>query len=95
MERIRASLASDLPALRERFALKRLAVFGSVARGTAAEDSDVDFLVEFEHPAGFDDFMDLRFHLEDLLGVRVDLVTAKGIRPGMRDAIEREAISVA
>jgi hypothetical protein len=95
MERIREALEADLPALRERFALKRLAVFGSVARGSESEDSDVDVLVEFEQRVGFDEFMDLRFHLEDLLGVRVDLVTAKAIRPGMRDSIEREAIRVA
>ena len=95
MERVREALEAEMPALRERFSLRRLAVFGSVARGSESEGSDVDVLVEFEHPAGFDDFMELRFRLEDLLGVRVDLVTVKALRPGMRDAIEREAIRVA
>jgi predicted nucleotidyltransferase len=95
LDSIVKALEAESPVLRERFSLRRLAVFGSVARGTESETSDVDILVEFEHEARFDEFMDLRFHLEDLLGVRIDLVTEKAIRPGMRESIEREAIRVA
>jgi predicted nucleotidyltransferase len=95
MEHIRKAIESDLPGLKEKFSLRRLAVFGSVARGTASDGSDVDILVEFDRPAGFDEFMDLRFYLEDLLGARVDLVTSKAVRSRMRDAIDHEAVDVA
>jgi len=80
--------------LRQRFGVKSLAVFGSVARGEAGPDSDVDILVEFEGRATFDRYMGLKFFLEDLLGKRVDLVTRKALKPRMRPYVEREAIYV-
>ena len=80
--------------LRKRFGVKSLAVFGSVARGEARPDSDVDILVEFEGRATFDRYMGLKFFLEDLLGRRVDLVTRKALKPRMRPFVEREAIYV-
>jgi hypothetical protein len=67
--------------------VKTLAVFGSVARDEARQDSDVDILVEFQDKATFDGYMDLKFFLEDLLGRPVDLVTKKSIRPRMNLSI--------
>lgn len=72
-----------------------LSLFGSVARGTAAEESDVDILVDFDGPADFDRFLELKERLESLLGRPVDLVTRKALRPAFRPRIEREAIRVA
>lgn len=74
--------------------VKTLAVFGSVARDEARPDSDVDILVEFQGPATFNGYMDLKFFLEDLLGRPVDLVTRKSIRPRLKTQIEREALYV-
>jgi hypothetical protein len=82
-------------AIRQQYHVQRLALFGSIARDEAREGSDVDLLVEFDGPASFDRFMDLKFHLEDLLGSRVDLVTTKALGPQLRPAIEKEAIRVA
>jgi len=78
----------------ERFGVKALALFGSVARDEAREDSDVDILVEFTAPATFDRFMELRFFLEDLLGRTIDLVTPKALEPRLRARIESEAVHV-
>ncbi len=78
----------------QRFGLKRLSLFGSVARNEAAAGSDVDVLAEFIGPADFDTFMELKFHLEKLLDAQVDLVTDKALRPRLRPIIEREAIHV-
>ena len=77
------------------FDIKSLAVFGSVARGEARPDSDIDILVEFNGATTFDRYMNLKFFLEDLLGHRIDLVTRKGIRPQLASSIEREARRVA
>jgi predicted nucleotidyltransferase len=74
--------------------VKTMAVFGSVARDEARLDSDVDILVEFQGPATFNGYMDLKFFLEDLLGRSVDLVTRKSIRPRLKTSIEREALYV-
>lgn len=88
-------LHDALPRLRQRFALEDLAIFGSVARDEASADSDIDVLVTFEGPTRFRDFMGLRFELESLLDVRVDLVTSKALRPALRPRIEQDLIHVA
>jgi hypothetical protein len=59
------------------------------------EGSDVDVLVEFDGPATFDHYMDLKFFLENLFGTRVDLVTREAVKPRMRPSIEKELIHVA
>ena len=72
-----------------------LYLFGSVARDEAREESDVDLLVEFTGPPSFDRFMDLKFFLEDLLGIPVDLVTRRALKPILCSEIELDAIRVA
>lgn len=77
------------------FRVKRLGLFGSAARDEMHEGSDVDVLVEFDGPATFDGYMDLKFYLESLFGARVDLVTRDSVKPRMRPIIEKDLISVA
>lgn len=74
--------------------VKSLAVFGSLARGEATPESDIDILVEFDRPVGLFEFIRLRLYLENLIGRRVDLVTPDAIRPAMRADILSEAIHV-
>jgi len=88
-------LTDRMEEMRQRFSVRRLSIFGSVVRGEASEGSDVDVLVAFDRKASFDIFMDLKFYLEELLGMGVDLVTDKALRPQVRRAIEREMIDVA
>lgn len=92
---ILARLADNLEEMQQRFSVKTLSIFGSIVRDEAADNSDVDVLVAFEKKASFDIFMDLKFYLEELLGMGVDLVTDKALRPQVRRAIEREMIDVA
>jgi predicted nucleotidyltransferase len=79
----------------ERFGVESLRLFGSVARGEAAADSDVDLLVSFRASPTFSAYMKLRIFLEDLLGVQVDLITESGLREGVRPFVEKDAIRVA
>jgi predicted nucleotidyltransferase len=81
--------------LREELGVRTLYAFGSVARGEASLDSDLDLLVEFDGPATFARFMDLKFLLEDTLGVRVDLVTRAGLKEPLKPRIESEMRRVA
>jgi predicted nucleotidyltransferase len=80
--------------MEQRFAIKRLSVFGSAARDELHEDSDIDVLVEFKGKAIFDGYMNLKSYLETLLGREVDLVTHDAVKPRMRPMIEQEAIHV-
>ena len=73
-------LAEHKPVLAERFAVRRLALFGSTARGTARADSDVDVLVAFDGPATSKRFFGVQFYLEDLLHRPVDLVVETALR---------------
>lgn len=67
-------------------------VFGSVARGEADADSDIDFLVTMEPGRSLLDLGGLVVDLEQLLGRRVDVVTEKGLRERIRERVLREAI---
>ena len=77
------------------FHIKSLAIFGSVARDEARPDSDVDVLVEFDGPATFDRYMDLKQFLEATLDGRVDLLTRNGLRQELVPYIEQDLLRVA
>jgi uncharacterized protein len=67
-------------------------VFGSVARGEANAQSDIDFLVELERGQSLLDHAGLMVDLENLLGRRVDVATERGLKPRIREGILREAV---
>jgi len=75
--------------------VRSLDLFGSVARGDARPESDVDLLVEFKEVPGFVGYVRLRNRLEQILGRRVDLVMVSGLHPHLRDRVFREARHVA
>jgi len=71
--------------------IKRIGLFGSYARGEQRDDSDIDLLVEFdEGKKSYDNFMDLCFFLEELLGKKVDLLTPESLSPFIRPFIEKD-----
>jgi len=71
--------------------VKSLKLFGSVVRGEARPESDIDILVEFSRPIGLLAFIRLKQRLAELLGRPVDLVTPDALKPPLRDGILREA----
>jgi hypothetical protein len=94
MKRTREAVLKQLEDNRDKirgFGVKRLGLFGSVARGEATEGSDLDFLVELENET-FDAYMDLKEFLEELFHCPVDLVLIDAIKPRLRETILGEAI---
>ncbi|WP_291320633.1 nucleotidyltransferase family protein [Desulfonatronospira sp.] len=75
--------------LKERFSVRRIGLFGSVLNDAAETDSDVDILVELDQPT-FDNYMDLKFFLEDTFGRSVDLVLADNLKPRLKSIISQE-----
>jgi predicted nucleotidyltransferase len=71
---------------------RNVRVFGSVARGQADEQSDIDFLVEMEPGRSLFDLGALWYELHELLDCEVDVVTAGGLRDRFREAVLRDAI---
>ena len=88
------TLEREFVTLKDRFGVKSLGLFGSIARGEASPRSDVDILVEFHTPS-FDHYMDLKFYLEERLGRPVDLVLKGSLKPALRERILREVRDVA
>jgi hypothetical protein len=67
-------------------------IFGSVVRGEATETSDLDLIVRFDRQRSLLDHAGLICDLEDLLGVKVDVIDADGMRPRFRAVVEKEAV---
>jgi predicted nucleotidyltransferase len=94
IEEIKRILARHKGELRENFKVKTVGVFGSYVRGEQKKKSDVDVLVEFEEPVGLFEFMDLEAYLTELLGVKVDLVSKKALKPHIGQHILEEVIII-
>ncbi len=77
-----------------RYGARDVRIFGSVARGEADRESDVDFLVELEAGRSLLDLGGLQMELESLLGCRVDVVTVRGLKARIRERVLREAMPV-
>lgn len=85
-----------MPACRE-FKVKRLDLFGSLARGEQTAESDVDLLVEFEEPDSHlsKRFFGLLHHFEDVLGCEVDLLTVSSLsNPYFRRRVLKERMNI-
>ena len=88
-------LEANRQELRERFGVKSLRLFGSVARDEASEQSDVDVLVDFDETPSLFGFLRLQGYLQDLLGAKVDLITESGLKERARPYVEKDALNVA
>lgn len=86
------SRREEILGLAERHGAHNVRVFGSVARGAARPDSDVDILVDMEPGRSLFDLGGLLFDLQTLLGVDVDVVTEKGLRQRIRAQVLQEAV---
>ena len=78
---IKEILRGNKITLKEQFGVSQLGVFGSYARGEQNSKSDLDLLVDFDEPIGLFKFMDLNDQLEELIGMKVDLVTRGALKP--------------
>ena len=90
-EEIKETLKGLKPILQEKFKVKEIGIFGSFVRGEESEESDVDILVEFSEPIGWE-FIDLMEFLEKILGRKVDLVTVRALKPQLKDKILKEVV---
>ena len=91
LEEIQARLRNNSPILEKRFKVHRIGVFGSYARGEQRAGSDLDVLVDFSEPIGWE-FVDLKEYLEEILEMPVDVVTRGGLKARMRDEILRQVV---
>ncbi len=89
------ALQAHLPELQRDFGVRALWVFGSYLRGEETPTSDLDVLVELDdRPLSLFKFIELEYRLSDLLGVRVDLVEKRGLKPAIGQHILAEVVPV-
>ena len=89
-EEIKELLLKHKEEFRKQYGLKEIGIFGSYIRGEQNEGSDIDILIELEKPIGFVRFMRLENALSELLGIRVELVTKKALKPHIGKRILQE-----
>ncbi len=88
------SKKNEIAQIAKRYGASNIRVFGSVARGNADDESDVDFLVDLEKGRSLLDLGGLLIDLQALLGRRVDVVTEKGLKPRIRERVLSEARAI-
>lgn len=93
-EAVVTALRAALPDLRRRWPIRSLGIFGSMARGDAAEASDVDVLVEFERPIGLSAFLALEDALTATVSRKVDLVSRTSLKPHIGSHALRDLIAL-
>lgn len=86
-------LSKNSTTWKEKYGVKRIGLFGSYSREEQKESSDIDVIVEFnDTDLTFDNYMDLKFNLEDHFQKPVDLVILDDIKPALKSSILRGAI---
>jgi hypothetical protein len=90
IDEISRIIAENRKPLKAEFGVSEIGIFGSLVRGEQSAGSDIDLLVEFERPIGFVKFMRLEKRLAELLGMPVDLVTKKALKPHIGKRILQE-----
>jgi hypothetical protein len=94
VEEIKRILKSHKEELGSKYGVKEIGIFGSYVKEEQKETSDVDILVEFQKPLGLLEFVGLKNYLLDILGVNVDLVMRKGLKPNIGKRVLGEVVYV-
>ncbi|MBE9053400.1 nucleotidyltransferase family protein [Nostocales cyanobacterium LEGE 11386] len=89
---ILAAKREEILQIATKYGAYNIRIFGSVARGEADVNSDVDFLVEMETGRSLFDLGGLLMELQEILGCEVDIVTEKGLRSRIRERVLSEAV---
>jgi predicted nucleotidyltransferase len=92
-EEVRKIQEKIVPLLKQH-GIKKAAVFGSVARGDARPDSDVDVVIEISRPYGLFEFIAIKHGIEDILDKKVDLVEYASIKPRVKENIIKDQVQI-
>ena len=94
LNQIMETLKEHKRELEEKFKVKEIGIFGSYVKGEERKRSDVDILVEFKEPVGLFEFMELEEYLSKLIGLKVDLVSKKALKPIIGEYILKEVVYI-
>jgi predicted nucleotidyltransferase len=94
LEEIKEILKKQKPAIRKKYGVRKIGIFGSYVRGEQKKKSDVDVLVEFEKPISLLKLVNLENFLADLIETKVDVVPKEDIRYELKERILKEVVYV-
>jgi len=94
LEEVRSHYRDQIIAAAQKRGAHNVRIFGSVARGDQHQNSDVDFLVDFEPGRSLLDLTGLWLDLESVLGCKVDVVSSRGLKPRLASDVTRDAVSL-
>ncbi len=93
LDKIMATLRAYKPELQKKYPISQIGVFGSYARGEATEKSDIDIAVDITGPMGLS-FIAMADEIENLFGIKVDVVPKRSIKPDYLQYVEKDIIYV-
>jgi len=91
LEELRGRYRDEILAIARKRGARNIRIFGSVARGDQRENSDVDFLVDFEPGRSLLDLTGLWLDLSAVLGCKVDVISSRGLKPRLSVEVMRDA----
>ncbi len=94
LNEVRTILHAHAGNLLAKYGISSLSVFGSLVRGEARDDSDIDILAIFNQPVGLLKLIDAEYYLSDILHSKVDLIPVDEVRPELKKQILGEAVPV-
>lgn len=94
LEDLQKKLSQQKDTIVKKYNVKSIGIFGSFVRSEQKKTSDVDILVEFGIPIGFFKFLELEEYLSKQLGLKVDLVSKKALKPYIGEHILKEVVNV-
>ena len=94
LDELKRILSEHRQEIKKKLKLKSIGIFVSYVRGKSKKRSDVDVLVEFSEPIGIFAFLDLEDYLQDIFGLKVDLVSRKALKPKIGENILSEVVYV-
>ncbi len=93
-EELQRRLTDLKPFLQREYHVRKIGIFGSYVRDEQTKESDLDVLVEFDEPVSLFDLVRLENELSTRLGVTVDLVTKRSLKPRIKDRVTDDVVYV-
>jgi predicted nucleotidyltransferase len=90
LKEIKSILMAHKNEIEKKFKVEEIGIFGSYVKGEQNEKSDLDILVKFKEPVGLFEFLELEEYISNLLGIKVDLVSKKALKPKIGEYILKE-----
>jgi len=94
IENIKRIVKENKDLIAKEFKAEIIGVFGSYVRGEQSKRSDIDILVRFEERATLFDLVGLGDFLEEKLGIKVDIVSERAVRPELKEKILKEVVTI-